>query len=348
MKGNLKLYSNKAWLEPGQVHEIILYPHWGEAATDSNSPDFGRFDEFMSKANSFIEYVENIEESHFVVIPFEYAPSLRVIQKATEIAAIAERAGKKAILFYNTDDPSEITIKNVVIFRTSFLRSCRKENEFSFPGWSVDFSKAYAGGTCSPLAKTVKPTVSYCGYVDSLEPSLRLLKIKLKNLFLGENFYSKGARLRGQAVRALSADERVSCDFIIRDGFWAGASSAAEQMAVRKEYADNMLRNPYGLVVRGVGNFSYRLYEIMSCGRIPVFINTDSVLPLESLIDWKKHCVWIEESEVTHIAERVSHFHSTISNQEFVALQMNNRAIYEEFLSPVGFFQSFHHEFQEN
>jgi spore maturation protein CgeB len=190
------------------------------------------------------------------------------------------------------------------------------------------------------LRKQTYPEVSYCGYIDSTEESTLGIKARLRRLFVKpeEDFYAKGAAVRGKAVRRLQHDKNVKYNFIIRQGFWA--EGMTDKKAARKQYAENMLQSPYALVARGAGNFSYRLYEVMSCGRIPLFINTDCVLPYENLIDWKKSCVWLEEKEVEQISSKLIRFHHSISEQEFEARQINNRKIYEEWISPVGFFRN--------
>lgn len=63
----------------------------------------------------------------------------------------------------------------------------------------------------------------------------------------------------------------------------------------------------YVLCARG-GDFSYRLYETLSYGRIPVFVDTDCVLPYDSEIKWKDYCVWVDEKEVNRIGERSRSF----------------------------------------
>ena len=96
----------------------------------------------------------------------------------------------------------------------------------------------------------------------------------------------------------------------------------------RQEYVQNMIESDYILCARGAGNFSYRLYETLSCGRIPVFIDTDCVLPYNFAIEWKKYCVWVNEGELSHIAEKVAEFHSRLSPQEFLDLQSACRRLW--------------------
>ena len=96
----------------------------------------------------------------------------------------------------------------------------------------------------------------------------------------------------------------------------------------------------YALVTRGEGNFSYRLYEVLSCGKIPLFVDTDCVLPYDGIIDWRKYCVWVDEEEIDMIGERIVEFHERITPARFVELQGEIRRLYEEWVSPVGFFRN--------
>ena len=340
MDSRLKIYSDKSWLPAGKKHVIMLYPFWGDIPLPADDPDFGRFDEYMQSGKEIFEMTNELSSCNIAVLPFEYAfdeGSKAFAQKAN---VAAKENGKKLLVFYNSDDPSTINLDNSIILRTSFLNSTRKQNEFAFPGWSVDFLKQYSEGKLNILRKQTYPEVSYCGYVDSTEESTLSIKARLKNIFVKpeEDFFAKGAAVRGKAVRRLQHDKNVKYNFIIRQGFWA--EGLADKKAARKQYAENMLQSPYALVARGAGNFSYRLYEVMSCGRIPLFINTDCVLPYENFIDWEKSCVWVEEKNIEQISSRLAQFHHSISEEEFEILQDTNRKIYEEWLSPAGFFKN--------
>ena len=114
---------------------------------------------------------------------------------------------------------------------------------------------------------------------------------------------------------------------------------------MRREYVQNMVDSDYVLCARGGGNFSYRLYETLSCGRIPVFVDTDCVLPLESAIDWKGTCVWVDESDLNEIGSRVAAFHAALTPAEFADRQRACRRLWETHLSPQGFFAHFHEHF---
>jgi len=160
-----------------------------------------------------------------------------------------------------------------------------------------------------------------------------------------------GRALRTEALRILSQSRAVDTNFIIRDRFWAGAVSADGRAdpdklrQARREYLQNMTDTDYTLCTRGAGNASFRLYETLCCGRIPLFIDTDAVVPYDFSVDWKRYCVWVDQSEIPYIAEKVLEFHNKLSPQDFIDLQHECRKLWEEWLSPEGFFAHFHLHF---
>lgn len=316
----------------------MLYPFLGNLNEQPDDPDFGRFDEYIAKGKDLFNFSGSIEEAEYTVLPFEYSFDPEKIKLANKAADESAAKHKKMIVFFNSDSVKEIKIENSIIFRTSFFNSEKKTNEFAFPGWSVDFRKKY-DPACIALPKEKVPAVSYCGYVDTLEERNRRLLSVLKSMMfkMPKEDMAYGSYIRGKAIRSLLKDRQVKTDFIIRDGFWAQGLN--DKLKVREEYAKNMIQSPYTFVTRGAGNFSYRLYEVMSCGRIPVFVNTDSVLPYDRLIDWKKQMVWIEEKDIKSIGTKIYEFHHSISEKNFMDLQKQNRKIYEEYLSPFGFFK---------
>jgi hypothetical protein len=62
-------------------------------------------------------------------------------------------------------------------------------------------------------------------------------------------------------------------------------------------------------------------------------------LPFEDIIDWNKHVVFVEWKDRNAIASIVSDFHSKLSNQEFIAIQLNNRKLWKETLSTRSILQ---------
>lgn len=152
-------------------------------------------------------------------------------------------------------------------------------------------------------------------------------------------------RARAEALEAVSRSRAVRANFILRDAWFNGAFAGGRvnrplMEQSRRQYVENMFGSDYVLCTRGGGNYSIRFYETLCSGRIPIFVNTDCVLPFGELIDWKQYCVWVEEREVPRLADRVAEFHESLSPAEFKERQRACRRLWEEWLSPYGFFKN--------
>ncbi|WP_157202478.1 exostosin domain-containing protein [Marinilabilia salmonicolor] len=102
-------------------------------------------------------------------------------------------------------------------------------------------------------------------------------------------------------------------------------------------FYNNIRDSDYVLCIRG-GDFSVRIYESLAMGRIPVFINTDCILPYDHLIDWKSHVVWIDERDLSKADEILADFHSSIHPDDFIRMQVDNRELWKKYLSLSGFY----------
>jgi hypothetical protein len=356
----MKIYSERKYLREGVEHVVMLYPFWGKNPEHPRAPERGRFDRYADAGRSFFE-MSSLTEADFAVMP---APWERVMhdkearELALQFASKSKQAGKRTVVYFCSDSNNEVPIENSVILRTSFFSSTRKFNEFALPAWSEDLLHRYAGGSISVRKKKEKPVVGFCGHAKT--PTL---KWKIKNLWRNavnptgaenrqETVPLLGATIRARALRALADSSEVETNFVVRDRFHGGALLADggvdfdRMQMTRLEFVQNLVESDYILCVRGAGNFSYRLYETLCCGRIPVFINTDCVLPYDFAIDWSKYCVWVEQTELPRIAEKVAEFHRNLSPEDFEDLQHNCRKLWEKWLSPQGFFANFFRHFQ--
>lgn len=335
----ITIYTDRSFLPEGKKYTTLLFPFWGNPETDKNDADNGRFDQYTAVGKDFFSLTDNPLLADYFLLPYEFSFLANDMLMSKQLDELAKEHNKKVLVFFNSDSNQDIPMENAIVFRTSFFKSSRKTNEFALPGWSIDFMKFKDKNKNTSNSKPKMPSISYCGYIDYLRYSevfslIKLIK-KIKNRF--ESADEIGPTIRGKAVRALLKDNKVNTNFIIRKGFWA---PGMDKKQARKEYIDTIFSSDYALVARGAGNFSYRLYEVLSCGKIPVFINTDSVLPFEHLIDWKKYTVWIDEKDISSIGTRLVSFHNQISDKEFLELKENCRRLYEEWVSPTGFFSN--------
>ncbi|TXB65416.1 exostosin family protein [Vicingus serpentipes] len=344
MSNILNLYTDLNYLPSGKNVTIMLYPFFDSPKEDINDPDYGRFENYINNSSKIFKLVNNENDADIVVLPFEFSFEESDIKIAQKFVNNYKKSNKPILVFYNSDYDYNIPLDNVIILRTSFYKSTKSKNEFALPGWSKDFYNSRFNETTK---KPVNPSISYCGYIDYLRPSLKDILNNYKDKLTSKtyNIYEIGPKLRGKAIRNLIKSKGVKTNFIFRNGFWA---AGLDKKMAREEYIQNMYSSDYALVVRGAGNFSYRLYEVLSCGKIPVFIDTDCVLPYDHIIDWKKYVVWINQKD--NISQRLIEFHNDISDKDFYQLKQNCRKLYEEWISPFGFFSKLNNylDFEKN
>lgn len=341
----LKIYSDRQYLPSRQKHNVILFPFWG-TNPETDKITTGRFDRYTAIGSQYFKMVP-LKEADFVVLPGEWLGHNPNVL-AYKLSAATKEFDKPLIIFFNNDSDEIIPIKSSYIFRTSFHRSSRRTNEFALPAWSEDFVKKYCGGILNLRQYGYPPVVGYCGYSGNFKSQLEQ-KI---NQCLFNRFQPSGYYLRWLALKRLSENKNIKTNFIIRRYFWNGVYrdkklDITKAMCSRHEFVQNIIDSDYVLCTRGSGNFSYRLYETLSLGRIPIFVDTDCVLPYDSYIDWKKFVVWIDQSEINQVAERVFSFHASLTPSSFRKLQLDCRKLWEEWLSPHGYFANFHRYFND-
>jgi hypothetical protein len=260
-------------------------------------------DNDFKNANEWIEfiakYVQFVSESDADV--FVYHDKLD-----TEIGKtiqLANKYNKKIIAFYNDDNGTPTALPDCVdLYRTSLYKSKQKSNEFSLPAWSADF-----GSTNLLIRKKEKmPIIGFCGAFTH--------------------------PLREAAINQLRSNTAIETNFVIRNNYWGGN---IHNQQIRAEYINNINNSDLILCSRGAGNFSYRLYESMSLGRVPIIINTDIVLPCNDVINWKEISVWVDD--VMDINNEINRFWSNLTDKEYFLLQRKIRGLYERYISPAGF-----------
>ncbi len=342
---------------------LPLLPFRGQSDFERDAdlnPLAGRFDELEREGQKYLA-LTSLEEADVAVFPISYPletwpPGLK--EATAEFARKVSAAGKRTLVFAGGDhDIVDVELPDPIVFHSSLYASRRRPFEFGITQPIEDLVARYvapADGSLAELypSKSARPSVGFCGFAPPLGVAWNVAKLKASvRLLLNYAGYmrrhpSKSAHsYRARALRGLLRQRKVATDFLIRDQFAfagiygqlqpGGSAQSAERM--RREYARNILDNPYNLCVRGIGNYSLRLFETLCCGRVPVLVDTDCVLPFDFAIDWRQHVVWVEENQIDNIAGIVADFHASHSQSEFVDLQKRNRQLWQEYLSPLGF-----------
>ena len=148
--------------------------------------------------------------------------------------------------------------------------------------------------------------------------------------------------LRKKILDILDKTDEFHTKFIRRNQYQGGESNKKNALQrIRKEFYQNIDNTDYTLCIRGTGNFSARFYETLALGRIPVFINTDCILPFNNEIDWKKHLVWVEYDDIENIKTKITQFHHSLTEESFKHLQNENRRLWENYFTFSGYFYQF-------
>lgn len=324
----------------------ILNPFWGMSEEDPGDPSSGRFDAFVAEGPSFLELTE-FELANVVVfpVPWELAKdSPDAVESARRLARVAAEHDKPLLIFFWSDSTEPVPVEPCVVFRTSTLASSRRPNEFAMPAWSEDFVERYLAGAEAPRPRSDRPVVGFCGFENH--------RSTVAQVFLRHVMRRSDVSVRTRALATLAAGKGVDTRFVVRDRFYGGSVLASGRpdygslQQARREFVENLIEIDYGLALRGAGNFSYRLYEILSCGRVPLFVNTDCLLPLERELDWKRFTVWVEDREIDSVARRLVEFHDRLDDEAFLELQHECRRVWLDCLSPQGFFRHLHLHFR--
>lgn len=335
-------YITKEFL-PGVRYLPILFPYLGELRNEKQLfADLGR----RSFREPAFNLVANVESADFILLPHEY---FDVVKKdATYLSRYRKLAKKheKKLLIFDTSDytETEINIPEAIVFRVAGYRSRKKGNEIIIPAFVEDLS------SCADLywrAKSELPTVGFCGWGNLPDFKFRInllvknLAISLKRAIKRDDRLEatkKGIYFRIKAIKEIKKCENIKTRLILRKSYSSHVDTielSPEQ--ARMEYVRNILDSDLALAVRGDANMSYRFYEILSLGRIPLFVNTDCILPLENVIDYKKFVVFVDYRDLNDICGIIASFYKNISEEDFMVMQKTAREMFQKYLTPSCF-----------
>jgi hypothetical protein len=351
------IYADRRYVGENRLHIPMLIPFWGQYPDDGDPSDVNRFDRYAAAGRRYFDLAP-LERADIAVWPADWdfeQPDPR----SHELAAAAGARNVPLVIFFGGDPTAPIVVENSVIFRNSIDRSSSGPNEFALPGFCQDLVTAYCGGQVPLRPYRELPIVGFCGHAMGFKEGVRYQLLtrlpapavrRLVRLGLQPSV-APGRVLRTHALRALAGSPDVRTHFLVRRLFWNGVFAGDGRMDVRlarqsrQEFVQNLLDSDYALCVRGFGNYSYRLYEALCLGRIPVLVDTDCALPYDRWIDWKQYMVWIDQSEVHEAPRRVAAFHASLTAAAFTELQKACRQLWGEWLSPEGYFANFHRHF---
>lgn len=295
--------------------------------------------------------VNDIEECDIAVFPINVT-HLYLLRKKKHLVDFIEKArahNKLTWVFSGGDIGLTLPYNDIYVFRLGGFRSKTHDKTLVFPSFITDPYQQHLKKDFEPLGKTENPEIGFVGhaqsgfkkYLEEVSSHIRwnIRRLRGRAYTDYQPFYPSGVK-RGLYLKHLQADPEIRCDFILRKKYRAGATTEEEKQRTTEAFFKNIESNLYTFCIRGHGNFSVRLYEVLAMGRIPVVVDTDCRYPLESMIDWKEHALIVPEENVAELPERLKSFHNSKSEAALKSLQEDNRALWKSKLDRIGYFKS--------
>ncbi|MEK7109348.1 MAG: exostosin family protein [Patescibacteria group bacterium] len=348
----LTLYVNPAWRRIKDVPSSLLFPFWGNLIPESSFLSKEFFNSFSFDIR-FYGITDDITKADAVFAPYRQATMMRHDPALlAECAQTAKGAGLPLFVDGMGDGETPLGIDNACIMRYGGYRTLKEELgrnrlpvhlRFESPNIRIqvptqvdDLLMRCQGGVFSVRHKgEEKPVVSFAGMVkttfkNTVHQRLNELPLYLRGI-LDDRYFamSNGIFLRSKALRILERSKRLVCKF--EGQFFSPLSprrSHDEMKTFRRGFVETILESDYCIDVRGYGNASYRLYEILSLGRIPVIIDTERHFPFSDVVDWRKFSLIVDFRDIKRLPDIIADFHASISPEEFETMQREARAAY--------------------
>lgn len=288
------------------------------------------------------------EEADFWVLPMDwnYYYQNNMVKDALQFCEKAQLKNKKVLSFTGGDYGISVpTPPNVILYRITGYTTRLRKQERIFPFFLSDpIQKFFDEGERFVLNRPISeiPIIGFCGMAPSdwqtrlREPAkiiARNLASTIGYLPFDRQAVLSSSHLRSQVLKRLKKAKQFETNFIIRQQYRAGVTTAVERMKTTKEYYQNQYESDLNVCVRGGGNFSVRFYETLAMGRIPLFCDTDSPLPkIEG--DWNDYIIRFFPSQIGELPELINKW---LSGRDMHTVFMSNRRLWKEQLSLKGF-----------
>ena len=342
----IRLFTDLGAIPEGIPPCLLLIPFLG------NHIGHNGYSAFEREGRDFLE-LATLERSEIGLLPFDGQHLIshnstkadrRALDSAQRFVDRVASSGRKTLVLVNSDSDLPLPLDNVIVLRTSLNRRTRRPWEFALPAWHEDLVATHWKGELKVREKAERPVVGFCGQAAMRRPGLkRMIKIGARRVLrpFGVRIpHNDGVHLRREAMTRLRSSEQADCRFIVRSDYFGGAlNDARARETARREYIQNLEESDYALCVRGYGNFSFRFFEALSMGRVPLLVDTDCVLPYDFAVDYPSFCVIVPDHRLGGIGASVARWHCGLSPQEFQGRQRLAREVWKTHLSPEGFFR---------
>jgi hypothetical protein len=341
----IKIYTNHEFLT--SENENYFFPLLAELVLVENSIIHSKYC-----------FTDEISECDLLILPLAINHFLD--KGNTNVIKFFKECSKKfnkALWVYSSGDLG-LTLNegNIFVFRMADFKSSASKWSVIMPVFINDPYSSVYKSAINYLPMTEKPMIGYVGHAKGgFKKFLTSTLVYLKENFdiFRKKYHSDYCRfylsshVRLNYLKIIQSSNAILSNFIFRDKYRAGVKTKEDRIQTTLEFFDNIRNNQYTFCMRGGGNFSVRFYETLAMGRVPLFVDTDCVLPLEQIINWKDYCVVVKDKNIKQVNKKLVDFHNSLANEEFVNLQKKNRLVWENFLTRANYFFHIHDLFIE-
>lgn len=312
---------------------------------------FGRWNDVAQEHHELVD----VDDADLVVVPTDWywvrgaswasRPDRDLARRLSALQDLARAADKPLAVFFTGDRSCDrLPIEGAHVFREGAFRSRLGPRDHATPAFAEDLVQAYLDGQPPVRVPSERPVIGFCGLATTSGGWRSIGRRLAFDIAVGARERRRdpspkiGETYRAQALESLDRSPLVDTNFVVRgESVFFRDAATTDLVDIRREYVDNLAACDYVLCIRGSGNYSYRLYEALSMGRIPVIIDTDLALPCREVVPWRELCVWVPQRERDQIDRHVAEYHARHLD-ELPARQARARELWLQHLAPESFF----------
>lgn len=317
----------------------LLYPFFG-VTINKNTPYPNEALGKYGFDRSYYQLTSVPSEADYILLPHNYWHLYgKKDDYISQLVRLAQEHHKPILIDARSDIERKVSVPGSVVLKIAQYRFNKQDKEIIVPTYVDDLLEHYCNGELTLREWKEKPQVGFAGWAE-LSPGTRLrtqikeLPVSIRGLFDPKyQVMHKGVLFREKAIKSLSHPPLISTKFLARPSYSGHLKTiTGDSGTIRREFVENILSSDYALDVRGDANASCRFYEILSLGRIPLFIDTERIMPMEKLINYGEFCLRVDWKNLPSIGKIVSDFHARTSPEGFIEMQKRGRKVFSKML----------------
>jgi hypothetical protein len=253
---------------------------------------------------NLINIVESPEDADFFIFPYlleEFIETWGIFETNQFINSLPYfKNNESKHVFMTYHDNNMPFYNNAVFFRTSINKFMKDINAFAIPYAVEDFAEFV--------------------HIDSSQ-------IKYHTCFAG---FVGSSEIRVPLVESIKKKSHLSSYLNPIDRFY-GFLDADIMSETREIFIDSMAHSWTALCPKGKGENTYRFFEAMSMGRIPILISDNCLLPYEDEIDYASFMLRLSENDISNAGSIILDWVSGQTAETLIAKCNKSRHIWENY-----------------